>query len=77
MSSSLGTSWAVGELARATAQLSVDLAVHQGDADCRLVRVALDALDDLPNDPATLPDRDGVRLILSLAAHALDDRDNE
>jgi len=42
------------------------------DTECRLVVIAWDALSELPDTPETLPDRDGIRLILALAARALE-----
>jgi len=53
------------------ARLSANLAVQTSDSECRLVSAAIESLDALPDDPATRPDRVGIRLILSLAAQAL------
>jgi hypothetical protein len=38
---------------------------------CRILARAIESLDGLPEDPATLPDREGIRLILAIAAHRL------
>ena len=41
-----------------------------GDAACRLVSAAANALDALPDDPATRPDRAGIRIVLALSSRA-------
>jgi hypothetical protein len=38
---------------------------------CRILARASESLDRLSDDPATLPDREGIRLILAIAAHRL------
>lgn len=45
-------------------------AVDYDDA-CRLLGISGTLLAGLPDAPATLPDRDGIRLILALTAQAL------
>jgi hypothetical protein len=41
------------------------------DTACRLLSVANSALEAMPNNPETLPDRDNIRLVLILAAGVL------
>ena len=38
---------------------------------CRTIVAAMNVLETLPDDPATRPDRDAVRLVLALAGAAL------
>ena len=42
------------------------------DTHCRLVVIASAALRRIADTPETLPDRDGIRLVLALLANALD-----
>jgi len=41
------------------------------DTHCRLVVIASAALRRMPDTPETLPDRDGMKLVLALLANAL------
>jgi hypothetical protein len=41
------------------------------DTHCRLVVIASAALRRMPDTPETLPDRDGIHLVLALLANAL------
>ena len=42
------------------------------DVACRGIMAATKALDAMPHDPAKLPDRDGIRLVLALAVRAFE-----
>lgn len=44
-----------------------------GRSGCHHVVAAVTHLDNMPDDPATLPDREGIRMILAIAASALAD----
>ena len=68
MASALGSSDEVRQLVRAMEGIATRDGSHATDTACRLVIVAGNALDALGNDPATLPDRDGIRLVLILAS---------
>lgn len=59
-------------LGRALADLGQSFSGSNFDTECRLLLIAWDALSRLPDTPETLPDRDGIRLILALAARALE-----
>lgn len=71
MAAALGSGQVADELVKATSQLSTGLGGRSGDTECRVLRVASEALARLPDDPGTRPDRDGIRLVLVLAARAL------
>jgi hypothetical protein len=71
MTSALGTSVNVRELQRGINDL-VSAELVRADVACRGIMVATKALDAMPDDPATRPDRDGIRLVLGLAVHAFE-----
>jgi hypothetical protein len=71
MAAALGSDKLTAELVRATAQLGNDLGTRSEDTECRVLKLAAAALERLPDDPATRPDRDVIGLVLTLAAHAL------
>jgi hypothetical protein len=67
MTAALGSSSEVDQLRKAmNGMANQDDRVT--DTACRLIFVASDALTALPPSPETLPDRDGIRLVLMLAA---------
>ncbi len=72
MTSALGTGASADTLRRVLGDLGQSFAGNNFDTECRLVVIAWDALSELPDTPETLPDRDGIRLILALAARALE-----
>jgi len=72
MTSDLGTGESADTLRRALGDLGQAFAGRNFDTECRLVLIAWGALSELPDTPETLPDRDGIRLILALAARALE-----
>ena len=70
MANALGTEEQVERLR--SAMLNAAGRVHEdADASCRLLTTAMNLLDSLPNNPATLPDRDGIRMVLALTAKSL------
>ncbi len=71
MTSALGSGMLTTELAKATTQLGQGLQSRAGDTECRVLELASTALARLPDDPAVLPDREGIRLVLALAARAI------
>ncbi len=48
-----------------------DIGIGHYDSACRFVGIAFGALRALPDSAGSYPDRDGIRLILALTAHAL------
>ena len=72
MTSTLGTGASADTLRRALDDLGQSFTGNNFDTECRLLVIAWDALSELPDTPETLPDRDGIRLILALAARALE-----
>lgn len=68
MASALGSSDEVRQIVRAMEGIAARDGSLATDTACRLLIVAGNALDALDNDPATLPDRDGIRLVLVLAS---------
>lgn len=71
MNSALGTSADVRALHDAIHIVVTDINASDYDDACRLLTIAGGLLSGLPATPATLPDRDGVRLILALTAQSL------
>lgn len=71
MTSSLGTSVDVKSLQSGIGEL-VSTAPVRADVACHGIMAATKALDALPNDAATRPDRDGIRLVLALAVKAFE-----
>jgi hypothetical protein len=72
MASVLGEGELTNELREAVAILGQETdgpTLH--DTHCRLVVIASAALRRMPDTPETLPDRDGIRLVLALLANAL------
>ncbi|MDP1858922.1 MAG: hypothetical protein Q8K82_09635 [Gemmatimonadaceae bacterium] len=54
-----------------TTLLVDDITASRNDDACRHLTSAYGVLKSLPDTPATLPDRDGIRLIFSLTSQAL------
>ena len=71
MSTALGLHADAVALRDFTAALVGDIAASRMDDACRHLTSAFGALKALPDTPATLPDRDGIRLILALTSQAL------
>lgn len=71
MTAALGTGADVQALHDAITIVITDIGVSDNDGACRLLSIAAGALAALPDTPATLPDRDGIRLILALTAQSL------
>lgn len=71
MTLALGSSEKVNQLKRALDGLARQEKPETLDTSCRLLQVASEVLASLPNNPETLPDRDGIRLVLILAARAV------
>jgi hypothetical protein len=62
---------ATAALVSATTELGMGLDALSGDSECRALISADAALERIPDDPASLPDRTGIRLVLDVAARAL------
>jgi hypothetical protein len=58
-------------LREAVLHLDADLTASRFDEACRALTDAFGSLTELPDVPATLPDRDSIRLILALTAQSL------
>jgi hypothetical protein len=71
MSAPLATGTDVQSLQDAINIVVVDIGASNLDGACRLLSIAAGELAALPDTPATLPDRDGIRLILALTAQSL------
>ena len=71
MSVALGTDADVRSLQDATNGVVANIVASENDGACRMLSISADLLEGLPDTPATLPDRDGIRLILALTAHSL------
>jgi len=71
MTSALGSSEQVDQLKQAMNEMVLPDDPRSKDTACRLLSVATSALAALPDNPETLPDRDGIRLVLILAAGVL------
>lgn len=50
---------------------SQEIGTREYDSACRYVEIAYDALREIPDAPASRPDRVGIMLILSLTAQSL------
>jgi hypothetical protein len=71
MAAVLGDSPMAADLRRGIANLSQDFGDQAADTECRVLLIASEALALMEDDPATLPDREGIRIILGLAAQAV------
>jgi hypothetical protein len=71
MSIALGSGVEQEALRAAVLLLDRDIAAFQFVEACRELTTAFGSLTDLPDVPATLPDRDGIRLILALTAQSI------
>lgn len=71
MASALGSSEQVSQLTQATREMAAQDGPTALDTACRLLIVASNALTAMADNPETLPDRDGIRLVLMLAAAAI------
>ncbi len=72
MASALGSSEQVSQLTQAMEAMAAQDGSWALDTACRLVIVASNALTAMADNPETLPDRDGVRLVLILAAGVIE-----
>jgi len=68
MSSALGTSEPASRLARAIEAMAAREGLLAVEPSCKPMLEAAEALQALPDDPETRPDRDGIGLVLTLAA---------
>lgn len=71
MSWAPGTTADVTDMRRAILIVASDIDASNNDGACRLLAIAYAELDALPDSPETLPERDGIRLILALTAQSL------
>lgn len=71
MVSALGSSQRVDQLRQAINALGASDDATRMDTVCRSLRVATESLAALEDHPETLPDRDAIRLVLILAAGAM------
>lgn len=71
MASALGNSEQIRELIKATQALSAPDGPVAVDTGCRLLIFASRALAELPDTPETLPDREGIHLVLMMLAAAI------
>ena len=71
MTPALGTASEVLALRNAITIVAADIGDSNYDGACRLLAIAYGGLKGMPELPATLPDRDGIRLILVLTAQSL------
>jgi hypothetical protein len=69
----LGDGADVRALRDAIGIVDTDIGIANMDGACRLLTIAYGALKELPDTPATYPDRDAIRLILALTAQSLAD----
>ena len=67
----LGSSEQVDQIKQAMADMVLPDDAKAKDTACRLLSVANSALAAMPDNPETLADRDGIRLVLILAAGAV------
>jgi hypothetical protein len=72
LASTLGDEASVRTVRDAVGAITAQLDRVDADRACRLLYIASSALDNLPDDPATLPDRTDIRLILALTSQAID-----
>lgn len=71
MAAALGSSEKVQFLSQAMTRLATASAGDGSDTACRLLYVASDALAAIPETPENLPDREGIRTVLLIAAGIL------
>jgi hypothetical protein len=71
MALALGSSEQVDQLKQAMNEMVLPDDAKAVDTACRLLSVATSALAAMPDNPETLADRDGIRLVLILAAGAV------
>jgi len=71
MASALGSSDQVEQLSLAMQEMAKQDGSHAVDTVCRLLQIASNAMAALPDSPETLPDREGIRIVLILAAGVL------
>jgi hypothetical protein len=71
MNSALTQSRDVRDLQDAIRIVATHIEASDYDGACRLLTIAGGLLSRLPANPATLSDRDGIRLILALTAQSL------
>jgi hypothetical protein len=71
MATALGSTEQVDQIKQAMGDMPLPDDAKSKDTACRLLSVANSALVAMPNNPETLPDRDGIRLVLILAAGVL------
>jgi len=71
MNNALGAGKDVRALQDAIRIVATDISASNYDGACRLLAISGRLLFGLPDTPATLPDRDGIRLILALTAQSL------
>jgi hypothetical protein len=73
MAAVIGASHLTAPIAGETMAAAESVADGLNRSGCHHVVAAATHLDNLPDDPATRPDRDGIRMILAIAANALAD----
>jgi hypothetical protein len=71
VTTALGLGADVGTLQGFATALASDVAASRTEDACRHLTSAWNTLKALPDTPATLPDRDGIRLILALTSQAV------
>jgi hypothetical protein len=71
MSAALGTGADVQSVQAELNGAAADMGASNYAGACGMVTAAASAVAALPNDAATLPDRDAIRLVLALAAQSL------
>jgi hypothetical protein len=71
MSVALGTDADVRSLQNAINGVVANIGASDNDGACRLLSIAAALLDGLPDTAATLPNRDGIRLIFAVTAQSL------
>ena len=71
MSTALESSADVTAMQDAIRIVATDVTTWNYDGACRLLTIAYGFFVGLPDTPATLPDRDGIRLILALTGQSL------
>jgi hypothetical protein len=71
VSSALGTSASVQLVQTALYGVAANIGASNDAGACGQVTTAASAVAALPEDPATLPDRDAIRLVLMLVAQSL------
>jgi hypothetical protein len=71
MSAGLGTGAQVQSVQNAIRTVETSIAAPNNSGVCGKITIAADRVDALPDDPASLPDRDAIRLVLALAAQSI------